>query len=276
MAAPADTPHLQAYLAASAHQRNVQARVFFANDLHTYLHANPSSSPQDDPLARREASIRFQQLQSDAVALINKVGGDRQVLETQWKYDDLARELRNYCESIARRVGAISDEFDLEDEDEESQEDDMMQVENRQSSVSTITAGRQSQTAVPLVEETESDEEDEDEVPPPVEDIRVREDTEDFDELDEKSEQEADHENQAVAEEEELDEDDREDSLPPSDLSQYDLGAIKSEDVADVERYEDVDELEANEEDEIASEAEQIAQHDVSVSQGGLCQAHLS
>ena len=57
-----------------------------------------------DPLANRESSIRFNQYNTSAMALIDQVGGDVAVLETQWKWEDLALELRNYCESIARRL----------------------------------------------------------------------------------------------------------------------------------------------------------------------------
>ncbi|ORY72924.1 hypothetical protein BCR35DRAFT_307459 [Leucosporidium creatinivorum] len=95
----------QAYLSASAHSRTGPPPIgdFFSAPLSSYLILSTSTAARD-PLQNREASIRFNKYNADAIALVEKVGADLAVLETQWKFEDVALELRNYCESVARRI----------------------------------------------------------------------------------------------------------------------------------------------------------------------------
>lgn len=101
----ANLSSLQAYLSAAANSRGPPPAPadFFSAPLSSYLSLAPTFAARD-PLANRESSIRFNSYNADALALIERVGADVAVLETQWKWRDVALELRNYCENVARRL----------------------------------------------------------------------------------------------------------------------------------------------------------------------------
>lgn len=92
----------QIYLSAASNSRSPLAPApFFALPLSAHF---PTLASSSDPLANRESSIRFRHYCDEAVRLVEQTGGDLAVLETtEWRWDRLFGEVREYCAEVASR-----------------------------------------------------------------------------------------------------------------------------------------------------------------------------
>ncbi|SCZ94628.1 BZ3500_MvSof-1268-A1-R1_Chr12-3g04007 [Microbotryum saponariae] len=115
---------IQTYLSHLATSREpYPPSEFLGSPLSTYL-------SQEKLLDNRSAAIRFTALQNDALAAIESTEADLEVLETQYRWNDLVQELRNYCENVV-----ADGSFNLESgrSDDESVDDDVVTEEEEES-----------------------------------------------------------------------------------------------------------------------------------------------
>ncbi|SGY19835.1 BQ5605_C017g08342 [Microbotryum silenes-dioicae] len=122
---------IQAYLSHLATSREPSPpSEFLGSPLSTYL-------SQEKLLDNRSAAIRFTALQNDALAAIESTEADLEVLETQYRWNDLVQELRNYCENV---VADGSVDLESGRSDDESVDDDDVVTEEEEELTRRLTS----------------------------------------------------------------------------------------------------------------------------------------